>query len=184
MRYASLATAAALLFSAGVAMAGTKVQGNIVDVDVVLGDSSGVSAKSKYQLKGDGSYKVQLKGMTDNAGAPAAVTTGPVDEYIAVISGDAGGGITWNYNIRVPITKEGQAKVQGSVSLISSVPVGSAVGVLGVKVYEAPTPGTAAACTTVMTDPMLPGVWLDIMGANPCASGDRVGISGVVTEAP
>ena len=37
MRYASLATAAALLFSAGVAMAGTKVQGNLVDVDVVPG---------------------------------------------------------------------------------------------------------------------------------------------------
>jgi len=180
MRYASLATAAALLFSAGVAMAGTKVQGNLVDPDV---GNPTVDPKSKFKLSGKGSYQFGLKGITDAGGMPAAITTAGT-EYIAVIKGDAGGGVLWEFNILVPITKAGQAKVKGSVSLINQVPVGSAVGVLGAEVHEQPTAGTDAACTTIMTDMLLPGVYLGPPGGNPCTSGARVAVSGVVTEAP
>ena len=178
MRYASFAAAVCLLFSAGMATAGTKVQGNVVDADVGL---AGL-AKSKFKLDGKGNYQFGLKEMTDSAGNPAAVTT-PGNEYIAIIKGDAAG-VLWELNVKVPITKAGQAKVKGSASLISSVPVGTAVGVVGAAVHEPPTPANAAACNAVMTDPPFPGVYLGAPGSNPCASGLRIGYSGVVTEAP
>ena len=108
MRYASLAAAVCLLFSAGMATAGTKIQGNLVDPDV---GNPTVDGKSKFKLSGKGSYQFGLKGITDGAGAPAAITTAG-NEYVAVIKGDAGGGILWEYNILVPITKAGQAKAK------------------------------------------------------------------------
>ena len=59
------------------------------------------------------------------------------------------------------------------------VAAGTPVGVLGVEVHETTTPATAAACTAVLTG-AIPGVFLG-PPPNPCASGARVGISGVVT---
>lgn len=181
MRYVSLAAAVCLLFSTGMATAGTKVQGNVVDADLGL---AGL-AKSKFKLDGKGNYQFGLKEMTDSAGNPAAVTT-PGNEYIAVIKGDAAGAL-WELNIQVPIAKEGQAKVKGSAAaLLGLVPVGTPVGVSGAEVHEPPTAPDAAACAANLANgaPFLigPGVWLS--GPNPCASGLRIGYSGVVTEAP
>jgi hypothetical protein len=182
-RYLSLAVTAGLLLSANLATAGTKVQGNVVPNDSLTHPQ--LSAKSKYKLAGSGDYQVNLKGITDSAGMPAAVTTGttPDTQYWAILKGDANG-VLWQLNVPFNITKAGQAKIKGSNSLITSVDVGSAVGVLGVEIREPTTAGTAANCTTLMNDPMLPGVFLPGLpfATNPCASGARVGISGVVTE--
>jgi hypothetical protein len=173
-----------LLFSAGLATAGTKVQGNVVPA---TGGNPSVSAKSKFKMSGAGAYQVGLKGITDAMGNPAAVTTGttPDTQYFAIIKGDAAG-VLWQYNVPFNIEKEGQAKLKGSVALITTVAVGTAVGVLGVEVHEPTTALDAAACTAILTDPLLPGVYLPSMAVptNPCASGARIGLSGVVTEAP
>ncbi|HSP99397.1 MAG TPA: hypothetical protein VL049_19415 [Candidatus Dormibacteraeota bacterium] len=182
MRCVSLAAAIGLLFSAGLAMAGTKVQGNIVPNDA--GSDPKLDAKSKFKLAGTGDYKVGLKGITDSVGNPAPVTSGttPDTQYFLILKGDATG-VLWEYNVPFNITKEGQAKVQGSVALISAVPAGSAVGVLGIEIHE-PTPAmNAADCTTLLTNMALPGVFIPgaPFATNPCASGARVGISGVVT---
>ena len=180
MRYVSLAAAACLLFSAGMATAGTKVQGNLVDADAGM---AGL-AKSKFKLDGKGNYQFGLKEMTDSAGAPAAVTT-PGTEYVAVVSGDAQG-VTWKLNVLIPIAKAGQAKVKGSAAaLLGLVPVGTPVGVLGAEIHEPPTAPNAAACAANIATGApgaIAGVWLDGFGANPCASGLRIGYSGVVTE--
>jgi len=181
MRYASLA-AACLLFSAGMATAGTKVQGNLVDADNGL---AGL-LKSKFKLDGKGNYQFGLKEMTDSAGDPVAVTT-PGNEYIGIVKGDAAG-VLWSLNVIIPIVKEGQAKVKGSAaSLLGLVPVGTPVGVLGAQIHEPPTAPNAAACAANLSTGApgaIVGVWLDVYGANPCASGLRIGYSGVVTEAP
>lgn len=184
MRYTAFAAAAGLLFSASLATAGTKVQGNVVPA--TTGNPT-VSAKSKFKLAGNGSYQVGLKGITDSNGDPAPVTSGttPDTQYFAIIKGDAGG-VLWEYNIPFNITKEGQAKLKGSVAIITSVPAGTAVGILGVEVREPTTVGDAAACTAILTNVLLPGVYLPSMAqpTNPCASGARFGIGGIVTEAP
>lgn len=177
MRYASFVAATAVLFSTGLAMAGTKFQSNVVGNPT----DPTVSPKSKFKLAGSGDYQLGLKGITDSMGNPAAVTTGttPDTEYIMIIKGDAGG-VLWDYCIPFNITKEGQAKVKGSASsLLGLVATGTPVGVLGVEVHEPTTAGTAAACTAVLGG-AIPGVFLG-PPPNPCASGARVGISGVVT---
>lgn len=184
MRYISLAAAAGLMFSAGLATAGTKVQGNVVPDNA--GNPS-VSAKSKFKMAGNGSYQVGLKGITDSSGNPAPVTSGstPDTQYFAIIKGDAGG-VLWQYNIPFNITKEGQAKLKGSVAIITSVPAGTAVGILGVDVREATTVGDAPACAAILANALLPGVYIPSMAqpTNPCASGTRLGLGGIVTEAP
>jgi hypothetical protein len=168
----------AILFSAGLAMAGTKVQGNVVGNTT----NPSVSAKSKFKMAGTGDYQVGLKGITDALGNPAAVTTGttPDTEYIIIFKGDASG-IAWEFNVPFNITKEGQAKVKGSAaSLLGLTAAGSPIGILGVEIHEPTTPASAAACTAVLTG-AIPGVFLP-PGANPCATGARVGISGIITE--
>ena len=178
MRYSSLAAAMAVLFTTGLAMAGTKVQGNVVG----NATDPSVSPKSKFKMAGDGSYQVGLKGITDSMGNPAAITTGttPDTEYMIIFKGDAAG-VLWEFNVPFNITKDGQAKVKGSAgSLLSLTATGSPIGILGVEIHEPTTPASAAACTAVLTG-AIPGVFLP-PGPNPCATGARVGISGIVTE--
>lgn len=185
MRYRSLAISGMLLFAASAATAGTKVQGNVVPNDAATHPQ--VSAKSKFKIDGKGNYQVGLKGMTDGGGSPAPVTSGttPDTQYWIILKGD-NLGVLWQLNVPFNITKDGQAKVKGSNGLITSVPVGSAVGVLGVEIREPTSPASAADCTTLMNLPGTPGVF--IPGApfptNPCATGARLGLSGIVTEAP
>ena len=183
-RYISLVLAGGLLLSANLATAGTKVQGNVVAN--VAGTDPQLSGKSKYKVAGDGSYQVNMKGITDSMGNPAPVTTGttPDTQYFAILKGDVNG-VLWEYNIPFNIAKAGQAKLKGSIALISSVPTGSAVGVLGVEIFEPTTAGTAADCQAVLSGSLLPGVYIfgltSTDATNPCASGARVGISGVLT---
>ncbi len=180
MRYGSWAlTAAAALLATGVATAGTQVKGT-----VVANDSSAnpqLSAKSKFGMKGTGDYVVILKGITDGTGNPAPVTSGTTadTQYFLVVRGDVQGTF-WQYNIPFNITTAGQAKLKGSVALISQVPAGAAVGILGVAIHEPATATDAAACDAILSDPNLPGVYVGITD-NPCASGARVGLSGILT---
>lgn len=169
---------ATVAVSASVAMAGTKVQGNLVGAN--NGANPTVDGKSKFKFDGKGSYQIGLKGVTDSSGNPAAVTNGstPDTEYIAVIKGRAAG-VDWQFNVPFNITKEGQAKVKGSAgSLLTLTPSGTPIAVLGVEIHEPVPAMDAAACTAVLTG-AIPGVAL---GANPCANGAIVGISGIVTE--
>ena len=183
MRHLSLAVTAGLLLSGSVAMAGTKVQGNIVP------DTAGVnplvSEKSKFKMAGSGDYQVGLKGITDGGGAPAPVTNGltPDTQYWIVIKGDSAG-VQWQYNVPFNIEKAGQAKIKGSVGLISTVPVGSAVGIQGVEIHGPALVGSSADCTTIMNSIALPGVFIPNapFPTNPCASGPRIGVSGILTE--
>ena len=182
MRFLSVAAAMAVLFSAGLATAGTKVQGNVVPHDASTNPK--VSEKSKFKIGGTGAYQVGLKGITDSTGARAPVTSGttPDTQYILILKGDAAG-VLWQYNIPFNIEKAGQAKIKGTVALISSVPPGSSVGVLGVEVREPTTAGSAADCQTILSNPTLPGVFIPgaPFATNPCATGARVGLSGVIT---
>jgi hypothetical protein len=182
-RSLSLAVTAGLLLSATMATAGTKVQGNIVPN--ATGVNPLVSAKSKFKVSGTGDYQAGLKGITDGAGSPAPVTTGttPDTQYWLILKGD-NLGVLWQLNVPFNIDKEGQAKIKGSNSLITSVPTGSAVGILGVEIREPTSPATAANCTTVMTTGVTPGVFIPGVPfpTNPCASGARLGLSGIVTE--
>ncbi len=181
--FSALSLSVGLLLSAGLATAGTQVKGTIVPHDA--SSNPLLSFKSSFGMKGTGAFSVSLKGMTDSAGSPAPVTTGttPDAQYWLTVKGDAQG-ILWQYNVPISITKAGQAKLKGSVALISAVPAGSAIGVLGVEVHE-PTPaGSAADCQTVMTDPTLPGVFVpgvSPFASNPCATGARLGLTGLVT---
>ncbi|MFN8641458.1 MAG: hypothetical protein U0802_07310 [Candidatus Binatia bacterium] len=183
MRYRSLAATAGLLLLASAASAGTKVQGNVVANDGASHPQ--VSSKSKFKIDGAGNYQVGLKGITITGGMPAPVTTGttPDTQYWIILKGD-NLGVLWQLNVPFNITKEGQAKVKGSNSLITSVPTGSAVGILGVEIRE-PTPGgSAAACSAIMNKVVFPGVYIPPGDgpSNPCATGARIGLSGIVTE--
>ena len=184
MRYFSaLSLSISLLLSASLATAGTAVKGSIVAHDA--SSNPLLSAKSSYGMKGTGAFTVSLKGMTNSAGNPAPVTTGttPDTQYWLTVRGDVQG-LLWQYNVPFSITKAGQAKLKGTVALISAVPAGSAIGVLGVEVHE-PTPaGSVADCQTLMTDPTLPGVFVPGVSpfpSNPCAAGARLGLTGILT---
>ncbi|MFN8542694.1 MAG: hypothetical protein U0807_00565 [Candidatus Binatia bacterium] len=178
-RLTYLSSAAALLISAAVATAGTQVKGSIVPHN-----ASGhpqVSQKSTFGMKGTGDYKVGLKGITDGGGAPAGPTSGstPDTQYWLVFKGDTVG-VVWQYNVPFNIAKAGQAKIQGSAAgLLGLTPTGTATGVLGVEVHAPTTAGDAAACTAVLGG-VMPGIYIGATG-NPCASGARLGLTGIVT---
>ena len=174
----AMMTMAALAMSASAALAGTKVQGNVVGGN--NGSDPTLDGKSKFKFDGAGNYQIGLKGVTDSVGNPAAVTTGttPDTEYVLVLRGKAAG-VDWQYNVLFNITKAGQAKVKGSAgSLLTLTPTGSPIGILGLEIHEPVPPADAAACTAILTG-AIPGV---AIGANPCANGAIVGISGIVTE--
>ena len=82
MRYASFVAAIAVLFTTGLATAGTKFQSNVVGN---VTDPS-VGPKSKFKLQGSGAYQLGLKDVTDSLGNPAAITTGttPDTEYMII----------------------------------------------------------------------------------------------------
>ena len=175
---------ALVIVCATLATAGTQVKGSIVPHDASAHPQ--VSAKSKFKLKGTGEIKVSLKGMTDAAGAPAPITTGatPDTQYWVAMKIDVQGN-TGAYNVPFNVETVGAAKVAATVGLISLAP-GVAVGIQGVEIHE-PVPAadvTAVAdCTALMNDPMLPGVWIlgvSPTATNPCASGARLGLTGIV----
>lgn len=176
-------TAAALLF-ASLAAAGTQVKGSIVPSDPT--GNPQLSSRSTFGLKGSGAYAVKLKGMTDATGAPVPVTTSttPDAQYWLIVRGEAVG-FSWEYNIPIAVAEPGQATLKGAVALLAAVPAGNAVGVHGVEVHApTPDPGSTADCQTLMTDPSLPGVFVggvSAFPANPCASGARLGLTGIMT---
>ena len=180
MRYASLAAAVGLLFSAGLAMAGTKVQGNLVDPDV---GNPTVDAKSKFKLSGKGAYQFGLKGITDAGGMPAAVTT-PGRRVHCDHQGRRGRRRSLGVQHPCSHHEGGSGQGEGERGADHAGPGRQRRRGPGRRSHEPPTAGTAAACTTIMTDMLLPGVYLGPSGGNPCTSGARVAVGGVVTEAP
>ena len=184
MRLIGFSLTSALLFSASLAAAGTQVKGSIVPNDPT--GNPQLSSKSSFGMKGSGAYVVKLKGMTDATGAPVPVTTAttPDAQYWLTVRGEAVG-FSWEYNIPISVVVPGQATLKGAVALISAVPAGNAIGVHGVEVHApTPDPGSTADCQTLMTDPSLPGVFVAGVSAfptNPCASGPRLGLTGIMT---
>lgn len=184
MRLIGFPLTGALLLSASLAAAGTQVKGSIVPNDPT--GNPQLSSRSGFSMKGSGAYSVKLKGMTDATGAPVPVTTvtTPDAQYWVTVRGEAVG-FFWEYNIPISVVEPGQARLKGTVALISAVPAGNAIGVHGVEVHApTPDPGSTADCQTLMTDPGLPGVFVSGVSAfptNPCASGARMGLTGIMT---
>lgn len=186
MRTRYLVLAAALTLSANAAFAVTKYQGSVVPVTLgpVPGTPNTLQNKSLFKLAGTGAVQVKMKGVTDGTGALAttsqiAPATDPAVTYVGVIHGQAVG-VAFSLNILVALKKGAGVTNANLGPLLTLTTPGAPIALTGAD-YFTPVPNVGtniADCNAVLTG-VVPGVWLDALGPNPCASGILLGVGGV-----
>lgn len=169
--------------------ASTKFQTSVVPV---IADEFGATAyptmgPGKVQMKGSGTCKSKLSGVTDGAGIPVTTDnslklTGELtgDEYIVVLGGNFPGmGTVFEFNIPVELKLgKGAAKIDQS-SQFELIPAGvhRAAVFDKLEIYEPPLAPDFAACKLIID---AGGTVVNDPEGNPCKTGLMVGASGVI----
>jgi hypothetical protein len=196
-----VASMAIVIASASSALAGTKVQANLVPVTTSTTDT--LSAKSAVQIKDTPALKAQLKGVLAggvpvNSAAPydpADPTTVDPSDYVVIIHLNVVA-VPIAADLIVPVSlKKGAGKTAPDVSGLADLLLPGlcrSLGSIGADVWG--PIGTSAsdpaylACKEALNTSLgsvggivvPPAVWLpDMYGPNPCALGTNIGVMGV-----
>jgi len=169
------------------ALAGTKVQENIVPSSATSPPGNPtLSTAGKFQMDDKGKVQVTLKGVTDGAGAPVtssgsyASKTMPVldgTQYVAVFRATFTAlGLGIEGAVPVELKKGNGTGKFSQAALFSLIPagLGRSVELNGVEIWGPLGAGNVAACTAVVT------AGYSVVANDPsCRGGTKIGVAGI-----